>query len=65
MLLYINYHRSIEWLGLEGTLKIIELQPPCHPSVQAAQGPIQPALEYFQGWDIHRVAWVLDAEGCR
>jgi len=23
------------------------------------------SLEYFQGWDIHRVAWVLDAEGCR
>ena len=24
-----------------------------HPAAQAAQGPIQPGLEYLQGWGIH------------
>jgi len=24
------FHRIIEWFGLEGTLKIIWFQPPCH-----------------------------------
>lgn len=38
-------HRIGEWLQLERTLNIIELQPPCHgqrfyPPNQAAQGPI-------------------------
>ena len=48
-------HRILEWLGLEGTLKIIKIQPPCHmqgcqPPDEAAQGPIQPDLEYLQRW---------------
>ena len=47
-------HRIIEWLGLEGTSRIIKLQPLCHrqghqpPYLildQAAQGPIQPGPE--------------------
>ncbi|KAK4822675.1 hypothetical protein QYF61_019042 [Mycteria americana] len=47
-----------EWFGLEGTLKIIWFQAPCHgqghlPLDQVAQSPIQPGLEHFQGWDIH------------
>jgi len=40
-------YRIIEWYGLEGTLKIIWFQPPCHeqghlPLDQVAQSPIQP-----------------------
>ena len=51
-----------EWPGLEGTSRIMELQPPCHrqghqpPHLilnQAAQGPIQPGLEHLQGWTGH------------
>ena len=26
----VDSHRMIEWFGLEGTLKIIWFQPPCH-----------------------------------
>jgi len=49
-----GYHRIIEWFGLEGTLKIIWFQPPCHkqghlPLDQVAQSSIQPGLEHFQG----------------
>ena len=45
-----QYNRIIEWFGLEGTLKIIWVQPPCHgqghpPLDQVAQSPIQPGLE--------------------
>ena len=47
----------IEWIGLEGTLKITELQPPAMgwfpPPAQAALGPIQPGLEHLQGRGIH------------
>ena len=48
-------HRMVE---LEGTLRIIKLQPQCcmqgHQPLylildQAAQGPIQPGLEHLQG----------------
>lgn len=40
----------IKWLGLGGTSKIIQLQPPCcgqscHPLDQAAQGPRQPSVQ--------------------
>lgn len=50
--------KVIEWLRLEGTLKIIEFLPPCHsqeqlPLEQVAQAIIQPGLEHIQGWDIH------------
>jgi len=57
--------RIIGWLGLEGTSKIIQSQPPscgqgCHPlnqaPAQAAQGPIQPSLENLKGWGIHNFA---------
>ena len=46
-----------EWLRLERTLNITELQPQCRgqscrPPDQAAQGPIQPGLECLQGWGI-------------
>ncbi|KAK4827484.1 hypothetical protein QYF61_018784 [Mycteria americana] len=52
------FSRTIEWFGLEGTLKIISFQRPCHgqgrlPLDQVAQSPIQPGLEHFQGWGIH------------
>jgi len=58
-------HRIIEWLGLEGTSRIIKFQLPClrqgHQPLhlvqnQVAQGPIQPGLENLQGWDIHRLS---------
>jgi len=54
----------IEWLGLEGTLRIMKLQPLCRrqgyqpPYLildQAAQGLIQPGLEHLQGWGIHNL----------
>uniref|UniRef100_A0A8C3L1I6 Kinesin family member 13B n=1 Tax=Chrysolophus pictus TaxID=9089 RepID=A0A8C3L1I6_CHRPC len=56
------YHRITEWPGLEGTSRIMNLQPPCHmqghqpPHLippQAAQGPIQPGLGHLQGWTGH------------
>ena len=54
----VNFHRTVEWIGLEGTLKIIYFQLPAmgqghQPPVQAAQGPIQPDLEYLWGGGIH------------
>jgi len=47
-----------ESFGLEGTLKIILFQAPCHgqghlPLDQVAQSPMQPGLEHFQGGGIH------------
>jgi len=50
--------RMIEWVGLEGTLKIVLFQPPCHdqghlPLDQVAQNPIQPGLEHFLGGGSH------------
>ena len=59
-------HRIIEWLGLEGSSRIIRLQPRCHwqghqPLYllldQAAQGPIQRGLEHLQEWSIHNLSW--------
>jgi len=55
-------------LGLEGTSRIMKLQP--HPPrqghqpvhlipAQAAQGPIQPGLEHLQGWGIHSLSGQL------
>jgi len=58
-------HKIIEWLGLEGTSRIIKLQPLCcvqgcqlsHLILdQAAQGPIQPGREHLQGWGIHSLS---------
>ena len=51
-------YRIIEWFGLEGTLKIIWFQPPCHeqehlPPAQGAQSSIQPGLETCQGGGSH------------
>ena len=54
-------HRITECPSLEGTSRIIKLQPPCHRQGhqplyfildQAAQGPTQPGLEHLQGQDI-------------
>ena len=52
-----NYE-IIEWFGLEGTLKIIWFQSPCHgqahlPPDQVAQSPIQSGLEQCQGGGSH------------
>jgi len=49
---------SVEWFGLEGTLKIIWFQPPCHeqghlPLDRAAQSSIQPGLGHCQGGGSH------------
>ena len=55
-------HRITEWLGLEGTSRIMKLQHLCHrqghqpPHVipaQAAQGPIQPGLQHLHRWTGH------------
>ena len=50
--------RTIEWFGLEGTLKIIWFHPPRHgqghlPPAQGAQSSIQPVLEHCQGEGSH------------
>ena len=50
--------RIIEWQGLEGTLKPIWFQPPCHeqghlPPDQVAQSSIQPGLEHCKGGGSH------------
>jgi len=57
-LLSVIFHRIIEWFGLEGTLKIIRFQLPCHKEGhllldQVAQSPIQPGLEHCQGGGSH------------
>ena len=51
-------NRIIEWLRFEETSERIQCQLPCdgqgcHSRGLAAQGPIQPGLEHFQGWAIH------------
>ena len=64
----LSLHSTIERLGLEGTSRIMNLQPPCHrqghqpPHLilgQAAQGSIQPGLEHLQGWGIHSLSGQL------
>ena len=57
----IGNHRVIEWLGLEGTSRIMRLQPSYHQPphlilYQLAQGPIQPVLEHLQGRGIHSLS---------
>ena len=57
----VEYHRIIEWFGLEGTFKTIMFQPPCYrqghlPLDQVAHSPIQPGFEHFQAEGIHRLA---------
>jgi len=61
-------HKITEWLELEGTSRIMDLQPPCHrqghqsPHLildRAAQGPIQPGLKHLQGWGIHNLSGQL------
>ena len=52
------YSDIIEYIGLKGTLKIIQFQPlclgqGCLPPAQASQGSIQPGLEHLQGWGTH------------
>lgn len=45
-----------EWFVLEGTLKIILFQPPCHGQGhldQVTQSPNQSGLEHFQREGIH------------
>jgi len=53
-----NTYRITEWLGLEGTSRIIKFQHPFHRQGgqllaqvldQIAQGPIQPRLKHLQG----------------
>ena len=52
------FHRIIECFGLEGTFRGHLAQPPCSEQGhlqpdQIAQSPVQPGLEYFQGWGSH------------
>lgn len=51
----------MEWLRLEGTLKVIKFQLPCpgqgcQPLDEAAQDPIQPHLECRQRTGIHNLS---------
>ena len=61
-------YRITERPGLEGTSRIMNLQPSRHtqghqpPHLildQAAQGPIQPILEHLQGQGIHNLSGQL------
>jgi len=63
-------HGFIEWLRFEGISRIINFQPlclrqdcqlPCLILDQAAQGLIQPGLEYLQGWGIHNLCNIISA----
>ena len=65
ILIFFNHQRIIEWLGFEGTSRIMKLQSVCHrhshqpPYLildQAAQDPIQPGLEHLQGRGIHSLS---------
>jgi len=54
-------HRIIEWFGLERTFKGHLAQTPCREQghlqlEQAAQSPVQPDLESFQGWGIYALS---------
>jgi len=60
-----NKECIIEWVGLEGTSRIMKLHPPHHRqglqpthliAGQAAQGPIQPSTEHLQGRDLHSLS---------
>ena len=56
--IWVENHRITGWLGLEGTLKLIQFQPPCHgqghlPLDQVAQSPVQPGVEHCQGGCSH------------
>jgi len=48
-------HTITEWLRLEGTLKVIELQPNAMAWLLPTSSgcPIQPGLGHLQGWGIH------------
>lgn len=58
----------IEWLGLDGTLKIIQFQTGNGdrqaqlPLDQVVQNTIQPGLECFNRWGIHNFSWVTCAD---
>lgn len=58
-------YRIKEWPRLEGTWRIMNLQPPCHrqgcqpPHLildQAAQVPIQPGLDHLHGQGLHSLS---------
>jgi len=49
-------NRIIEWLGVEGNLKVHPVPIHCHPPDQAAQSYIQPGLEVFQGQGNHSLS---------
>jgi len=56
-----GFHGIIEWFALEGTSKGHLVQPPCSEQGhlqpdQAAQSPIQPGLECFQGWGMDQLS---------
>ena len=65
--IYLCDDRITEWLVLEGTSRIMKLQPPRHKQGHQplhlipdqttfnAQGPIQPDVEHLQGWGIHNL----------
>lgn len=53
-------HRIVEWLGLEGVLKIIPFQPPKAGIPSARSGfskAIQPSHEHFNGCGTQSFSW--------
>jgi len=65
-ILFMWNYRTVEWLGLEGTSRLIEFQTTCHKwgcqpldqildQVDQAP-PIQPGLEHLHRWGIHTLS---------
>lgn len=58
LLEFLLSHRTTEWFGLKGGLKIIQSNAlPCAGTPSAGgKSPIPPGPEHFQGWGIHNLS---------
>jgi len=59
-----HHHQPVERFGVAGTFRGHVVQPPCSEQGllqpdQAAESPVQPGLEWFQGWGISHTSGQL------